>query len=439
MMELGRRSLALPDAFEGPLAVRPQASPDEALTPEEEAMLGEDVDLEPDFRRQVLLTFRTLNRLDHYALLGLDRTADRKVLKRSYFDLAAKFHPDRYFRKKLGSFKTRMESIFGRVTLAHDTLTDKERRAEYDAYLEEQRRSRGIEELLAEALAEAKRTEERIEREAREQERNEGRAAAPASPPAGPPAPAAPSPAVAAAARRDALARRLLGGRPPPTGTAPSGAPAPATRPTQGAQPGARPAGQAPLTASEAMNALRRRYEDRVSQAKAAQARKYIKIGDEALASGDAVAAANAFRVALTLSPENADLQRAAQDAQQRADAILAETYARQAGYEEKNGQFAEAARSWARVVKARPGDAAAHERAANAIVKSEGNLHEASRLAQQACALDPSSAPFRVTLANVYIGAGLTLSARRELETAAQLAPHDGTIQALLRRVGKP
>jgi curved DNA-binding protein CbpA len=398
-------------------------------------MLAQDVDLEPDFRRQVLLTFRSLNRLDHYALLRVDRTADRKAFKRSYYDLAAKFHPDRYFRKKLGSFKSRMESIFGRITLAHDTLTDKERRAEYDAYLEEQRRSRGIEELLAEALAEARRTEERIEREAREQEKNEARAAAPsprqgaegAAPhrPAAPaPAAASGGPAVEAAARREALARKLLGGRAPPTSTPPTGA---------------RPPGPAPQTASEAMNALRRRYDDRVSQAKTAQARKYIKIGEEGLASGDAVAAANAFRVALTLSPENADLQRAAQDAQQRADAILAETYARQAGYEEKNGQWADAARSWARVVKARPGDAAALERAANAIVKSEGNLHEASRLAQQACALDPASAQFRVTLANVYIGAGLSMNARRELETAAQLAPHDGTIQALLRRVGKP
>jgi hypothetical protein len=42
------------------------------------------------------------------------------------------------------------------------------------------------------------------------------------------------------------------------------------------------------------------------------------------------------------------------------------------------------------------------------------------------------------VTLANVYVAAGLGLNARRELETAAQLAPHDGNIQALLKRVGK-
>jgi predicted Zn-dependent protease len=89
--------------------------------------------------------------------------------------------------------------------------------------------------------------------------------------------------------------------------------------------------------------------------------------------------------------------------------------------------------------VKARPGDAAAHERAAIAIVKSEGDLHEARRLGLEACRLEPANPAFRVTLANVYLAAGLTLNARRELETAAQLAPHDGTIQAMLRRLDKP
>jgi hypothetical protein len=37
-----------------------------------------------------------------------------------------------------------------------------------------------------------------------------------------------------------------------------------------------------------------------------------------------------------------------------------------------------------------------------------------------------------------VYVAAGLTLTARRELETAAQLAPHDATIDALFRRIAK-
>jgi len=68
------------------------------------------------------------------------------------FELAAVFHPDKYFRKRLGSFKAKMEAVFGKVTMAHDVLTDREKRTEYDAYLNDQQSTRGIEALLNDAL-----------------------------------------------------------------------------------------------------------------------------------------------------------------------------------------------------------------------------------------------------------------------------------------------
>jgi Flp pilus assembly protein TadD len=71
-------------------------------------------------------------------------------------------------------------------------------------------------------------------------------------------------------------------------------------------------------------------------------------------------------------------------------------------------------------------------------VKAGSADLHEAARLAQIAIALDPRSAPYRVTLATVYQAAGLELNARRELETATQLAPHDDTIRAMLKGAGK-
>jgi curved DNA-binding protein CbpA len=397
------------------------------LTPEEEALMAEEVDLEVDLRRWILQLYRSLDRSDHYQLLGVSRDAEKKVIKRAYFDLAAKLHPDKYFRKKLGSFKFRMEAVFGRITLAQDTLTNADRRAEYDAYVEEQRRSRGIEELMADALAEVRRAEETAEREARAAESNPSQPAArPMTPPAG--TPEAPKPStieVSAAARRDALARRLLGGG------------RPLSRPSQ--PPVQRPpSNPATPSTADAMDALRRRYEDRRTQARAAQARKYIASGEEALAKGDAVSAANAFRVAASLLPQDEGVQKRATETQGHADEILADTYSKQAVYEEKMGEWTEAARSWQRVCKGRPKDAKVHDRAANAIVKAGADLHEGARLAQQAIAISPETIAFRVTLANVYLAAGLALNARRELETAAQRAPHDDTIQAMLKRVAK-
>jgi len=420
----------------GPSGTTP-AFPKRSLAPEDQGALSEDVDLDLEMRRRVLEMHDALDRLDHYALLGVGGTADKKALRRAYFELAATFHPDRYFRKKLGSFKPRMETIFGRLTLAHDTLSNKEGRAEYDAYLQEQRRARGIEELLAEALVEVKRAEESVEREVRAQTPMAAPSSSSVPPPRSvpppesaspripsPPAPpASPLPSVDISARRDALARRLLGAR----GATSSSSPPPRISVTPPASP----------TVAEAMEALRRRYEERVLRAKAVQARRYIANGQVALASGDAISAANAFRVAVTLSPGDAALEQMAGQAQAKADAVLSETYAKQAAYEEKTGQWAGAARSWTRVCRARSGDAQAHEHAANAIVKAGGDLHEAGRLAERACVLEPKAARYRVALANVYLAAGLTLNARRELETAAQLSPHDDTIESMMKRIG--
>ena len=388
----------MPDATPDDAPATAQPSNEPALSPDEEATLAEDVDLDVEMRRRLIVLHRQLDQLDHYALLGVDRAADRKGIKRAYFDLAAKYHPDKYFRKKLGSYKLKMEAIFGRITLAHDTLTSKEKRADYDAYLDEQRRSRGIEELLADAMAEIKRAEEAADREARAAAEPPAATGVALAPPAGPASapPAgtgsgppvaqarstssAPSlPAVDIAARREALARRLLGGRAPSRPSVPA--------------PERTPAAPMP-SAGDAIAALRRRYEDRKTQAKAAQARKYVGIAETALAAKDPVAAANAFRVAVTLVPDDADLARRADEAQASADALLAETYTRQAGYEEKNAQWAEAARSWARVCKARPSDANAHERAAHALVKADGDLHEAARLALRACSLEREQSP---------------------------------------------
>jgi Flp pilus assembly protein TadD len=132
-------------------------------------------------------------------------------------------------------------------------------------------------------------------------------------------------------------------------------------------------------------------------------------------------------------------LQARAAEAQQKADTLLGETYINQAQYEERNGQWAEAARSWTKASRGRPNDVIAHERAANAIVKAGGDLHEARRLARRACELGPAVALNRMTLAAVYLAAGLELNARRELEAAAQLAPQDDTIRAMLEKLVKP
>src|SRR5262249_33715587 len=82
------------------------------------AELDEPVDLPPDQKKKILDLFYTLDQRNYYELLGVPRSADKKVIKAAYYGFASTVHPDRFFRKNLGSFKLKMEAIFGKVTVA---------------------------------------------------------------------------------------------------------------------------------------------------------------------------------------------------------------------------------------------------------------------------------------------------------------------------------
>jgi tetratricopeptide (TPR) repeat protein len=192
-------------------------------------------------------------------------------------------------------------------------------------------------------------------------------------------------------------------------------------------------------TSTEAVDALKRRYHDRIADAKTAQVTKYVQAAEAAIAKLDWVAAANAYKVALEFSPDDPEIIGRARVAETEANKILAESYSKQADYDEKNDRWPEAARAWTRVAKLKPEDPKANIHAANAIMKAEGaegDLREAAQFAHNAVQLQPAVMSHRILLANIYVAAGKTALAKRELENAAQVAPQDASVQALLRRL---
>jgi curved DNA-binding protein CbpA len=96
---------------------------------------ADEVDLDEERRRYILDVHARLGELDYYELLGVVRNAGPETLKRAYFQVAAVVHPDRYFGKRLGAYKPKMEAIFARLSYAYNALTDPTRRAQYDASL----------------------------------------------------------------------------------------------------------------------------------------------------------------------------------------------------------------------------------------------------------------------------------------------------------------
>jgi tetratricopeptide (TPR) repeat protein len=426
-------------------AAPPAAEPYESL---------DGIDLEPDFRTRIEDLFSSMDTLDYYTLLRVDRSGDKKLIKRAYYELASHFHPDKYFRKNLGAYKAKMEAIFGRFTIAHDTLTSKADRAEYDAYLGIRESVREQETRLSSAQEEIRRAEEEVQRAAQQNvaisvnpPADLRSASIPASPTSTvrPHLPSSPSRTFDAQAAREALARKLLGGagagRPSSMGMASVGARVSTVPGAPSAPPGSSGAssgGAAPGTMNprDAVDALKRRYEERIVDSRSAQVQKYKANAEALLAKGDWAAALNSLRVALSFDPDNAELYALTTSTQKQADEVLSVNYEKQARYEEKAENWREAARSWAKVARARPNEATAHERAANALLRSGGNMREASELAKRAVAIEPQNAGHRATLAAVYIGGGMMLNAKREIDAALQLAPTNPAVLHVARRL---
>ena len=387
------------------------------------AELDEDVDLPPELRRQVLDLYYRLDALDHYALLGVPRDADKAAIRKAYFERSKRFHPDTFFGKDLGSYKQKLQVIFDRLTKAYETLSKRKKREAYDRYLGSFDATRQASALLA---------------------RGEGFAASrsgasEASPGARTPS-ARPTPRsaeeVARLKRRRAMAR--LGG------ALGKGALDQMARGSQRRGGAGRP------SAAQAARRLEASLGRKVRGA-AGEQEAWRRERERLLAEARAAASEGRWVVALekaqrlsALLPDDEDVLEMVRRARRHVAAQLAADYEKRARYEEENGQWALAAVSWARVHEGRPGEAEPAWRAARCLVEAGGDLKRAKALATEAIGRQPDSAEAHLVLGRVYLAAGLHLNARRELQRARELGARDPRLAVWLAQAeraegGKP
>ena len=392
-----------------------------------------DVDLDVERRRAILDTYYRLSELDHYQLLGVPRDADKKVIRAAYFKLSKKFHPDTLYGKRLGSYKTKMEEVFKRLTDAYEVLARKKKRAEYDEYLRARDRLMGIEQAIERGEEAAAQLEQEVREVAagavvappaedapgaqrlESAEQPEGlEAAAPAK---GPRPSRAPLDAKARRQRARALLEKRLRGAtsaPPP----PSSSPARASR-------------------EDLLKGLTRSLRRAASLTGGTSlADRHLRSAQAAEEAGDLVGAVNALRLAVTIEPEREDLRERLADVRRRLSEELAGTYERQAIYEEELQNWAAAARNWAKVAEGRPAASRPLRRGAMALLKTGQDLRQARDLAQRAVALQPRLSLNHRVLGEVFLAAGMTVSARKELKEAARLDPDDEIVKNLLRQL---
>ena len=244
---------------------------------------------------------------NHYAVLGLPRTASRKDIQRAYFAIAATLHPDRHFGKQLGPYKKKLEKVFRRATEAYEALGARARREAYDATLEPDKRTVRIE----------IRTEPPPE-DAPPSSRRKTRPAPPRSSDDAPPS-----------------SRRRAATSPPPAARS-----LPPIIPAQ---------------VNEATNVAPARPPPVRSKAAAV-----LEAAHKALAAGDGIAAANHFRLALHHA-EDAKVRGHAEAGLGEARTMIVELHLKNARQEERAARWTEAASSYGKALEGRPDDPLAH------------------------------------------------------------------------------
>jgi tetratricopeptide (TPR) repeat protein len=70
--------------------------------------------------------------MNFYQIFRVNKQASDEDIKKAYFQLARKFHPDRFDRSLPAADRAKIEDVFDKITKAYHTLTDRELRKSYD-------------------------------------------------------------------------------------------------------------------------------------------------------------------------------------------------------------------------------------------------------------------------------------------------------------------
>ena len=98
--------------------------------------VGQEKKADPELEAEIRRRAEEIPKQTYYAMLGVDETADTATVQAAFFQLARRWHPDRISVGE-GELRALATMVFSRMSEAHGTLTDAERRAEYDRVLKE--------------------------------------------------------------------------------------------------------------------------------------------------------------------------------------------------------------------------------------------------------------------------------------------------------------
>jgi curved DNA-binding protein CbpA len=409
----------------------------------------------------------------HYDLLGLGVDASAADIRDSYYDLSRKFHPDRFYRRKVTTHRELIEEVFTGINRSYELLANETARRRYD--LEQARAERERERIEG-------RKETGPGRRRNRRGRNGGgtaRTPADESTESGDqaqgitmsrtipddkrpasesmPAEATASPPIATEAPSQETSR--TNPRSSIREAAPPRRPQKFRRPNEKEVPP--PAGIEPeLTQDEnteekksRRQAFRERREARASEGRdrsrsrgqstlrqaggqnRGKAQAHFDEGKREYEAGNYIKAASSLYLAAQFDPENAEYRALNEEAQQFARNMRALQFVNQAESAETYGKWREALEYYQKAVECNPTEGLAHFRLGQLLHGKADDTRGAVTQFRTAVAREPDNTKYRLSLAEIYMVVGMPRNAEREYQKVLELKPDNGAAKAGLRK----
>lgn len=118
----------------GPNTSVKDMTPEPAKSGIDRASIEKVADLDEDRCMEILEWHaKVVKAASLYELFAIPDGADVRSVKREYRGLAMRFHPDKFFRKEIGGYRTRIEEAWKKIQEAYEKLTDAAQKTAYDA------------------------------------------------------------------------------------------------------------------------------------------------------------------------------------------------------------------------------------------------------------------------------------------------------------------
>jgi curved DNA-binding protein CbpA len=113
---------------------------------------------------------------DFYRLLNVGKTSKIDEIKKAYYAISRKWHPDRFFRKDAGAYASMLEQIFIGINQAFKTLSNIEEKTLFDKqYISAVQSSQNIKETGSSTFARHRRSRNRVRKKASDRKKNVGK------------------------------------------------------------------------------------------------------------------------------------------------------------------------------------------------------------------------------------------------------------------------